>query len=286
MMQIDFSNSVLIDPVRLGSAAVILLLAWGAGHLVGHAVARLLDTARRSDRYVRLSRRLMRWAGFALGLVLALQVLGLTAVASSLLATGGVAAIIFGFAFRDIGENLLAGVFLAFSRSFDVGDLIESGAHRGIVKSINLRDTHIRTADGQDVFIPSAEIYRSALANFTWDGLRRSTFTIGIDYADDPEVALALLRRVVAGTKGVLEAPPVITELADFADSWMVCRVHFWIDTTAGTSLSSTRTAAMIATRRALREDGFTLSSDTTTSLALPPMDVRVRRGDPTRGAQ
>jgi len=41
-----------------------------------------------------------------------------------LLATGGVVAIVLGFAFREIGENLLAGIFLNFSRPFEVGDLV------------------------------------------------------------------------------------------------------------------------------------------------------------------
>ena len=142
-----------------------------------------------------------------LGLVLALQILGLTAMAASLLATGGIVAIVFGFAFREIGENLLAGIFLAISRSFEVGDLIESNDLRGIVRDIDLRQVHVRTPDGRDIFIPSAQIFKNPLVNFTRDHLRRAQFTIGIDYRDDPERARHILATAVAEHEAVLERP-------------------------------------------------------------------------------
>ena len=121
-----------------------------------------------------LVRRGLRGAFGLLGLVIGLQILGLTAVATSLLATGGLVAVVLGFAFREIGENFLAGLLLSFSRSFEVGDLIESAGHRGRVKEIDLRQVWLRSADGRDIFVPSAEVFRSVLVNFTRDGLRRA----------------------------------------------------------------------------------------------------------------
>jgi small-conductance mechanosensitive channel len=56
----------------------------------------------------------------------ALNILGLERVAVSVLAGGGVTAVVLGFAFREIGENFLAGIFLAFSSPFKTGDLIRT----------------------------------------------------------------------------------------------------------------------------------------------------------------
>ena len=142
--------------------------------------------------------------------------LKLTALATSLLATGGLMAVVLGFAFRDIGENLLAGVLLAFSRSFDVGDLIESSGLQGRVRAIELRHVHIRTADGCDIFIPSAAIFRNPLHNFTRDGLRRGRFTVGIDYGDDPVRALEILAETVGSTPGVLPEPKSSVAMSGF----------------------------------------------------------------------
>ncbi len=269
-------------PAILG-ASIAFLIVLGAGQFVALAVSRLLDRTGRAGGYAVLVRRLIGWTSALLGVVMALHMLGLTAIATSVLATGGVMAVILGFAFKDIGENLLAGVFLAFSRSFDVGDLIESGGIRGVVRSINLRDTHIRTGDGCDIFVPSASIFRQPLMNFTRDGLRRGSFTIGVDYGDDPEAAMVVVEAAVSATRGVIAKPAPGVELAEFAGAWVEVRAHLWVNTFAGGDLLAVRTAAMIATRQALLDAGFTLSSDTTTSLAMKPMDVRLDRGPESR---
>lgn len=214
-----------------------------------------------------------------LGLILALQVLGLTAVATSLLATGGFMAVILGFAFKEVGENLLAGLFLAFSRSFEVGDLIESAGLRGVVKAIDLRQTHIRTGDGCDIFIPSAGIFRNPLLNFTRDGLRRTSFEVGIDYGDDPERALVLLREALSRVPGVLAKPASSVEISGLMPNYVELRAHVWVNTFEGGSVVEARTKAMAACRVALQSEGFTFSSDVTTAHAIPPLNVKLDAG-------
>src|SRR5690606_15890540 len=120
------------------------------GRMLGNGVARIL-VRRGSGRLGSIARSVVQWTLGVFGTVIALQILGLSGVAGSLLATGGLMAVILGFAFRSIGENLLAGVFLGFSRAFAVGDVIESSGHTGTVRDINLRSVHIRTADGRDI---------------------------------------------------------------------------------------------------------------------------------------
>lgn len=264
-------------PRMLGALAVFLLVLL-FGFAVAFTVTRILERTGRAGRYSRVIRRLIRWVVGALGLVLALHVLGLTAIATSVLATGGVMAVILGFAFKDIGENLLAGIFLAFSRSFDVGDLIESDGLRGVVRSIDLRDTHIRTFDGCDIFIPSATIFRNPLMNFTRDGLRRGSFTVGIDYGDDVERAKAVLETTLPSVDAILDDPAPVVEISGFAPGHVELTVHVWVDTFSGGLLYKGRTAAMAACRRALLEGGFTFSSQVTTALEVPPLEVRLGR--------
>jgi small conductance mechanosensitive channel len=205
-----------------------------------------------------------------LGLVSAFHLLGLTGVATSLLATGGLMAIVLGFAFREIGENLLAGVFLAFSRSFDVGDLIESSGLLGTVRAIDLRQVHIRTGDGCDIFIPSASIYRNPLHNYTRDGLRRTDFTIGIDYGDDPERARGLILEALRATPGVLADPEPAVLLSGFSATTVDLQAFLWVNAFGpGPGLGEVRHAAMVAARQALAEAGFTFSGNVRTGVDL-----------------
>lgn len=268
-------------PRMLGALVVFLVVAL-FGVLVAAGVVRILERTGRAGRYALVVKRLIRWVMAALGLVMALHVLGLTAIATSVLATGGLMAVILGFAFKDIGENLLAGIFLAFSRSFDVGDLIESGGLRGVVRSIDLRDTHIRTADGCDIFIPSAAIFRNPLLNFTRDGLRRGSFTVGIDYRDDARAAVPLLESTLGKVEGILKDPPPVVEISGLAPNHVELQAHVWVDTFSGGTLHRGRTAAMAACREALLEAGYTFSSEVTTALEVPELGVRLKGGPGT----
>jgi small conductance mechanosensitive channel len=65
-----------------------------------------------------------------------LNKIGLGDAVAGLLAGAGVTAIIVGFAFKDIGENLLAGIMLAFNRPFNIGNVVEIDGFVGTVKAL------------------------------------------------------------------------------------------------------------------------------------------------------
>lgn len=266
-------------PRLVAGLLVLLVFAW-IGRVLGRAIADFARRAGRTQSYDRFLRHLVTSVFALIGLTLALQIAGLGQIAVGMLAAGGVVAVVFGFAFREIGENLLAGLFLSFSRSFEIGDLIQSGDWTGEVKQIELRQIHIRTADGRDIFIPCARVYGNALVNFTKDGLRAPRFTVGIDYADDAQKAREVLLRAVAGTTGVLSEPPPMVVISELAPQYVELTVTFWSDTfQQGLELLNVKSDVMDNCRRALREAGFTLSNDVSSAQAVTavgPIEVTV----------
>ncbi|NNF03266.1 MAG: mechanosensitive ion channel family protein [Rhodothermales bacterium] len=271
----EFDTFLAMTP-RILAGVLLFVLFLIAGRLASRGVRRLAARTERESRTTRLIGRIMSMIFGILGLVMALHVMGLTAIATSLLATGGILAVVLGFAFKEIGENLLAGIMLSFSRSFNVGDLIESDGLRGIVRAVNLRDVHVRTADGCDIFIPSAAIYRNALRNYTRDGLRRVSFELGIDYGDDPASARTVMREAIEGSPGVLTTPPPSVEIMDLSDAYVRMQGHLWVDTFSGSVVSTVRSEAINRVHRALAENGFTFSSNVTTAVDMRPVTVRV----------
>ena len=264
-------------PQILAAVAALVILIF-LGRLASNGIGRLLgDEKVRGVKQVRLIKRLIRWAFNILGLVIALHLVGLTQVATSFLAAGGVVAVVLGFAFREIGENLLAGLFLSFSRSFDVGDLIESNGIRGVVKRIEIRDVHIRTADGCDIFIPSATIYKNPLHNFTRDGLRRGSFTVGIDYGDNLQKARQVLLSAVQKNEFTLAEPASNVQVSGFTAAYVELEVFFWIDTFNNEQgLGEIRSQVMDGCHKALAEEGFTFSSNVTTAVDMLPVSVNL----------
>lgn len=259
--------------------AIAAMVAFAAllviGRVAGTAIVRLVG-ARGSARFATVARRVVQWVFTILGLVIALHLLGLTAIAGSLLATGGLMAVILGFAFRSIGENFLAGIFLGFSRTFEVGDLIESSGHTGTVRDMSLRAVHIRSADGRDIFIPCAQIFINPLVNFTRDGLRRGDFVIGVDYRHDPGEVRELLLRVVQKARGVLTDPGPVVLVSEFHASYQEMRVFFWVDIRGEGNLGQIRSYLMRSCVNALKEADIVLSSDVTTAVSLEPVTVEL----------
>jgi len=258
--------------------------------MFGRLVARILEQTHLSRTHNLFFKNFSIWFCILLGFAVALSVLGLDTALGGFLAGSGVAAVVLGFAFREIGENFLAGLFLAFSRPFNVGDYILSEALEGEVREIELRYTHIRTADGRDSYIPNAQIFNKPLINYTRDGLRRPTFTVGIDYADDAEKARDLLLAAIDQISETLKDPEPTVFVSKLAPQYVELEVTFWINTFEfGESGQSSRIAqeealrrinseVMNACRLALMDNGFTVSANVTTSVALDaPRELGVR---------
>ena len=266
-LQADWQSFLGFSP-KLMYAAVVLVIAYVASVAGGRLVAHLMRRSTRFRINENFLRRLVSIAILSMGVLLALQVLGFTGVVASLFATGGILAIVLGFAFREIGENFLAGFFLSFSRPFELGDVIQTGDLNGVVRGIELRHVHVRTAEACDVFVPSAQIFREPLYNYTRDGLRRPAFTIGIAYDHDPNEVIGILKVATQRVGGVLAEPASFVTIKDFADQYVSYEVFFWVDIDNNEQgLVDVRNAVKAACWAALREAQMTFSSNLVSSI-------------------
>ena len=255
---------------RLAAALIVLLVFAVIGRLAARGLGLVLSRGGLTPTHQLFFRRLLLWAALLLGLSVALSLLGLGGVAAGLLAGGGLTAVVLGFAFRQIGENLLAGLFLAFSRPFNVDDFIESEGFKGKVRKIELRHTHIRTPEGRDVFIPNAGIFNSPLINYTRDGLLRPSFTVGIDYRDDAAAACELLARETGEIEGVLAEPPPAANVAGLTAAVVEIEVVYWVNTfVEGYDGLQVKGQVMDRCRAALVAGGFTVSSEVSSRLEV-----------------
>jgi small-conductance mechanosensitive channel len=170
-------------------------------------------------------------------ILISLYSLGLNDITSGILASAGVITFIVGFAFKDIGENFLAGIILAFKSPFRVNDLIESGNIHGYVKDINIRETIIKTPDGKDVFLPNSIILKTPLFNYTIDGYLRYEFIVGLDYGDDISLGIKTILDTVNKIDGVLKGDKkVAVVINELTTNTINIKVLFWIDTFQSTS--------------------------------------------------
>jgi small-conductance mechanosensitive channel len=203
-----------------------------------------------------------------------LYLLGLSSFTNKLLAGAGLLTFVIGFALKDIGENFLAGIILAFKSPFRLDDLIEVGGIMGHVKDISIRETLIKTPDGKDVFMPNSIILKNPLFNYTLDGFLRYEFVVGIAYEDNPTEAIKLILETVNNVEGVLKGDkmPAIT-INELSTNTININIKFWINTFKSTKRAvhnSIRSQVMNDVVAALMANGY----------SLPANIVELKNGD------
>ena len=165
--------------------------------------------------------------------LLALQAAGLSGIAGAILATAGASAVVLGFAFKDIAENFLAGIILAFNRPFHIEDTVQIENVFGKVKSMEFRYTKIATFDGRNVYIPNSDVLTKPVYNYTEDGFFRSDFIIGIAYENDIEKAKEIITSCFEEDDKIVKDEKhenFVTE-DELAASTVNLKVFFWVTT-------------------------------------------------------
>ena len=244
----------------IGLTLIILL-----GKLIQKLLARRLSRRMDDKLLADFSAKIVFAVFVVFGIMLFLQVLGLGKAVGGLLAGAGVTAIVLGFAFKDIGENFLAGIFLAFGRPFSIGDLIEVQAIKGVVKEMNFRNTHVRTYDGKDIYVPNALLFKEPLTNYTRDGLLRYDFTIGLDYEDDIANAINCILQTLHNLTEIEQSEGLkpFVAIDQFATSTVNLSIFYWVNVfNKRIDVTRTKNETMTAVIKELTLQGFTLPAD------------------------
>jgi small-conductance mechanosensitive channel len=175
--------------------------------------------------------RLSKFAIIVCGIMLAFHALGLTGIAGGLLAGAGASAVIIGFAFKEIGENFLAGIILIFDRPFNVGDTVTIEDKMGVVNGLKFRTTHLKAFDGQDIYVPNSSVIRNPVTNHTRDGLLRHDFKLQVDRKANLRRAIKTIKDTVDRHPKVLKHEQTQVLVAEIGKDAVTVNVLFWIET-------------------------------------------------------
>ncbi|WP_286814327.1 MULTISPECIES: mechanosensitive ion channel family protein [unclassified Maribacter] len=218
--------------------------------------------------------RLVKTTLIIMGFILAMHTLGFTGLAGGLLAGAGVGTVVLGFAFKEIGENFLAGFLLVFDSPFQIGDTIELNGNLGKVMNLYFRTTHLKTFDGKDVYIPNSSVITNDLYNLTQDGFLRQQFTIGIDYDDDIEMAREKIIELVNSKEDVLKDEQTQVLIDEFGTNTVNLKILFWVKTfDYKVSAAELKTEIMRDVKNLLMKNNFGLPANI--------QEIKMYRPDP-----
>ncbi len=178
--------------------------------------------------------RILYAAIIAIGVLIGVTIAFPSVSPAELLSVLGVGGVAIGFAFKDIFQNLIAGIFLLIRQPFAVGDEITSGAFTGKVEAIKTRATYIRTYDGKRVIVPNSIIYTEPVTVITAYDKLREQVDIGIGYGDDVNAARDLALKIAEQTEGVLSDPAPDALVWELGGSSLNIRLRWWSDPQRG----------------------------------------------------
>lgn len=159
-----------------------------------------------------------------------------------LVAGAGIAGIALGFGAQSIVKDFLSGILMLVEDQFGVGDIIDVGEASGVVESLSLRTTRLRSVDGTVWHVPNGEIRRVGNMSQGWS---RSVIDVGIGYGSDIDRSLSIMNDVA--TTMSTEEPwstkflehPEILGVQDLGDSAVVLRM--WVVTEPATQWEVSR---------------------------------------------
>lgn len=132
------------------------------------------------------------------------------------------------FGSNTVVSNMMAGLFVIYRRSTNIGDRIKVGDQVGDVVEIKMMETLIKSVKNEMVSIPNAQLLNSEVINYSRKidgrGLLVHT-TVGIGYEEPQDKVEAMLIEAANRTRDLKKSPaPFVlwAQLADYAINYQI----------------------------------------------------------------
>ncbi|MCC6414131.1 MAG: mechanosensitive ion channel [Saprospiraceae bacterium] len=216
-----------------GSIGIFILIIW-LSSLISGLITQLFGGFNQQFVGVRKNRLgsamlLVRLGVLTGGFLLAVSASGIAL--DKLTIVFGALGVGIGFGLQNIVNNLVSGIILAFEKPLQVGDLIEVGTRKGIVREIGFRSSKIATYDGANVIIPNGDLLSQHLINWTMNGRQqRSELLVGVAYGTDLDKAQQIMLDCCLKEENILDFPTALALVHEFADNAINLRLLYWIN--------------------------------------------------------
>jgi len=145
---------------------VTLAVFWLTSQLLIRVVAAAARRAGVTPGQVRLIEEGIASVFVVLAIIALVHLSGLTSEFTAL-TISGIAAIVLSLALQATLSNMISGILLLLDNTLRVNDLIEYSGAKGEVVKIGLRNTWVKTAEGNVVVISNSQLANGPLINYT-----------------------------------------------------------------------------------------------------------------------
>jgi small conductance mechanosensitive channel len=242
---------------------ILALIIFGIFIFIAKYAAKLLDNILKrkgsQDSIRHISTKVAKVVIILLGFFVALGLLNLDTILTSVLAGAGVIGLAIGLALQGTLSNTFSGVILSFLPELQIGDWVETNGFAGEVIEINLRNIVVKESDNNYVMIPNSKIIEEPFKNFTRTARSRVMVNCGVSYSSDLEFVQKLTTETMQALFAQRGNEEVEFMYGEFGDSSINFVVRFWTDVTRNRDVLMAKNKAIIAIKKAYDQNGINI---------------------------
>jgi len=147
-------------------------------------------------------------------------------VFSTIIGAFGVAA---GLALSGTFQNFAGGVLILLLKPFELSDNIVAQGQDGIVTSIQLFYTVLKTFDNRTIIIPNGKLFNEVIINVTREGKRRLDFELKLGYIVDVDQVKEVINNAIKNTPHILRKDPPLVGVYALEIDGIRFTVRVWV---------------------------------------------------------
>ncbi|MEM9841781.1 MAG: mechanosensitive ion channel domain-containing protein [Pseudomonadota bacterium] len=225
----DYSDQILGFGAKALGALIVLIIGLRVAAWLGRLVRSIsMQQESIDDTLGNFFGSLVRWAVTAAVFIAVLQVFGVPA--TSFVAILGALTLAIGLSLQGALGNIASGVMIMIFRPYKLGDYVEAAGAAGTVKDINLFQTVLATVDNVMIMVPNSQAIDGIIKNYSGYATRRVDITFGIDYGDDIDKAIGIIRSIIDADGRILRDPEPFARVVNLGDSSVDIQTRTWVN--------------------------------------------------------
>jgi small conductance mechanosensitive channel len=208
---LDFYTELAIEKIIFFAPKLLLalLILWIGSSIAARLYRMLLKRSSESERvdttlgsFIATA---VKYAALTATFLAAIAVIGVPVAKVFVILSAATLAI--GLALQGSMANVAAGLLLVLFRPYKIGDYVEVAGEEGVVEDLNMFTTTLITLDNVKLILSNSDVRSNTIKNFTSMENRRVDIDFGIDYDDDMDKAIKIVKDVASKDTRVLSEP-------------------------------------------------------------------------------
>tara|TARA_R110002012_G_scaffold4074_10_gene18957 strand:+ start:5619 stop:6509 length:891 start_codon:yes stop_codon:yes gene_type:complete len=225
-------DAIILKLPNFAVAILVMLVFYFIAKGIRKFSYRLLFRKITEESIKQMLSRIMYAIVLIIGFFIALGVMQLDKVLTSVLAGAGVVGLAIGLALQGTLSNTFSGLMLSFLPKVRIGDFIEAQDKSGYVDEINLRNITLRQTDNEYVIIPNSIFIENPFTNYSLSDRSRIDVSCGVGYESNLQKVEDLVTKIISENFEQKENEGVEFFFTEFGDSSINFVTRFWISST------------------------------------------------------